>query len=91
MHATKARQPAFAKDKCAGLVFLTDGDWCRFRADCGLDFNWPLDKTLPYAVIDLETDTCIGFLDSQEFIGLEEPPMFRVFALHPLIEHVRPQ
>jgi hypothetical protein len=79
------QQDLYATDKLAGLIFLAGDRWCYFRADCHFEYNWPLDLKQAYALIDPETDQCIGIRSPTEFTGFDVPPSYRVFLLRPLM------
>ena len=75
----------YAEDKLAGLYFLTFGRVCRFRAECGFEFNHPLEATASYALIDPQTGDCVGIAHRGAVIhpGQEGPTPFRVYLLRP--------
>jgi hypothetical protein len=75
----------FVEDMLAGLAFLADDQWCYFRVNA-FEFNYRLDRSLPYAVIDPESGNCIGILRPSRFLGVVEPRAFQVFLLKPLHE-----
>jgi hypothetical protein len=79
------QEDLYATDKLAGLIFLAGDRWCYFRADCRFEYNSPLDLTRTYALIDPETEQCIGIRSPTEFTGLEVPQSYRVFLLRPLL------
>jgi hypothetical protein len=79
----------FATDRLAGLVFLHLSGFCYFRADCGLTFDFPLDKTRRYAVIDPITDDWISILSPQSCTSYGNgPEMYKVYLLRPMLEEV---
>ena len=77
-----------AEDKLAGLYFSALDRGCCFRAECGVEFNHPLDPRAFYALIDPETNECVGLYDGETVIhpGQPPPPRFRVYFLRPLLE-----
>jgi hypothetical protein len=79
------QQDLYANDKLAGLIFLAGDRWCYFRTDRRFEFNWPLDLQRAYALIDPETEQCIGIRSSTEFTGFDVPASYRVFLLRPLV------
>lgn len=86
MSADRSRQQVYAEDKLAGLVFWTEGKPCVFRADCGYDFNHPLDPANEsYVAIDPETNLVLGIQSPDRFVGDVPPRLYRVFLLRPLL------
>lgn len=86
MSADPPRQQVYAEDKLAGLLFWTEGKPCVFRADCGFDFNHPLDPANEsYVAIDPETNAVLGIQCPDRFLGDVTPPLYRVFLLRPLL------
>jgi hypothetical protein len=75
-------------DRLAGLVFATEGRWCRFRTAFGQPFNYPLNDAEAYAVIDIETGTFLGVHSTIEFTGPTSVPIYRVYMLRPLTASV---
>ncbi len=85
MTHTRPHQRVYAEDRLAGLYFATEGRPCLFRADCGFEFNHPLDPTQSYVATDPETDEPVGIYSPTEFTGDAPPPLFHVFLLRPLL------
>lgn len=90
------RRRVYAEDKLASFVFDNGSRWCYFRAECGMEFNWPFDEKASHAVIDPETDECIGIRSygrhlthsprlSDSHATSDVPVMFRVYLLRPLL------
>ena len=85
---SSTRHDLYSPDKIAGLVFATEDGWCRFRADCGQEFNHPLSSRHAYAVVDIETDEFVGIQGLGSFSADEMVPLYRVYLLRPLIQDV---
>jgi hypothetical protein len=86
---TPQQQP-YLTDRLAGLAFSTARRWCYFRADCGFEFNHPLDEMATYAALHPDTEEFVGFLTPHGFVG-PTPTLFQVYLLRPLREQRLPQ
>ena len=91
--ARPIRNKLYADDKLAGLYFATYRRSCRFRAECELEFNYPLDAKKDYALIDPQTKECIGVVMGSSNVVvfplvLPQPELvpFRVYFLRPVLE-----
>jgi hypothetical protein len=80
-----SHRPLYARDKLAGLLFVTDTRSCAFRPDCGLEFNHPLVETDAYVMVDPESGEPIGIFSRTEFTG-GAPEPYRVCLLRPVSE-----